>query len=304
MSTLSFIGCKRRNIAKHNGTKDLISFKAIEGISYTEVARRDKNGLSFSNYGYHLEPQWKMSFISNDSTRIFSPFKNQLINFPLTRGYDSIFNTARSWFKVKKMNKDSLLIEMLKYKDGMIDVTGSKVFMLFYADNYIKNILHSNSTTLSQPSSRDSAFIRKLVDDANKDYLKAFAATVPAQLISKSRHVVVTKNITESSFENNFDTSDDYLNPTFYIVINKAYRNFHYSFSVYVDDKGDMFYGIPLIGFFQNFYKETYIKESKAIMETYLKYYLKIIPGSTLGMRHSSIISIHVTGIKQITVAR
>ncbi|OKS86474.1 hypothetical protein [Mucilaginibacter polytrichastri] len=290
--------CKRRNIVAHNGTKDLISFKSIQGITYTEVARRMKNGLAFNEYGYQLEPQWKMSFISDDSTRIYSPIKRQFINFPLTRGYDSIFNTARSWFKVRKMNKDSLLLEMLQYKDGMIDVTGSKVYMLFYTEDYINNTLHSNTIRLRRPCNRDTVFIRQMANIANGNYLKAFAASVPAQLISKSQHVIITKNKTEPLMENNFDTSDDYLNPTFYIVISKAYRNFHYSFSVYVDDKGNLFYRIPLVGFFENNYKEAYIKESKAIMNTYFKYYLNITPGSTLGMRHSSIISIHVRGIK------
>ena len=54
-------GCKRKGIVAHNGTKDIISFKSIQGITYTEVARRMKNGLSFNEYGYQLEPQWKMS---------------------------------------------------------------------------------------------------------------------------------------------------------------------------------------------------------------------------------------------------
>jgi hypothetical protein len=300
ITTIIFIGCKHRNIAAHNGAKDLISFKSIEGIKYTEVARHTKDGLSFNKDGYQMEPQWKMSFISDDSTRIFSPIKNQQINFPLSRGYDSIFNTARSWFKVRKMNKDSLVLEMLEYKDGLIDVTGSEVYMVFYADDYIKITLHSDSLTLRRPCSKDTAFIRGLVDKANNNYEEAFAARVPAQLISKSRQVTVVKNKTEPIMENNFDTSDDYLNPTFYIVINNAYRNFHYSFSAYVGEQGDLLYRIPLIAFTEEGYKEAYIKESKAIMNTYLKYYLTIIPGSTLGMRHSSAISIHVNGIKDV----
>jgi hypothetical protein len=298
--TIFSAGCKRKGIVSHNGTKDLISFKPIEGISYTEVARHTKNGLSFNEDGYQLEPQWKMSFISDDSTRIFSPLKNKPINFPLSRGYDSIFNTARSWFKVRKMNKDSLILEMLKYKNGLIDVTGSGVYMVFYADDYIKNILHSDCVTIRHPYSRDTAFVRRLVGKANNNYEEAFAAREPAQLISKSKQVTVVQNKTEPSMENNFDTSDDYLDPTFYIVINNAYRNFHYSFSAYVGEQGDLLYRIPLIAFTEESYKEAYINESKAIMNTYLKYYLNVIPGSTLGMRHSSAISIHVTGIKKI----
>ncbi len=294
-------GCKRKGIVAHNGPKDLISFKSIQGITYTEVARRTKNGVSFNEYGYQLEPQWKMSFISDDSTRIYSPIKKQLINFPLSRGYDSIFNTARTWLKVKKMNKDSLVLEILNYKDGLIDVTRATIYMVLYADNYIKNTLHSDSRILSRPSRRDTVFISKLVAKANSDYKKAFAARQPAQLISKSPLVRVTKRQTEPTMENSFDISNDYLDPTFDIVINKAYRNFYYSFSVYVDEKGNIFYRIPLVGFYEPNFKVTFIKESQDIMNSYLKYYFKIIPGSTLGMPHASTISLHVKGLTSKT---
>jgi hypothetical protein len=301
--TIIGAGCKRKGIVSHNGPKDLISFKSIQGITYTEVARRMKNGLSFNKDGYQLEPQWKMSFISDDSTRIYSPIKKQLINFPLSRGYDSIFNTARTWLKVRKMNKDSLVLEILNYKDGLIDVTGAKVYMILYADNYIKNTLHSDSTILRRPSRRDTVFISKLVAEANSNYEKAFCARQPVQLISKSPMVKATQRKTEPTMENNFDTSDDYLDPTFDVVINKAYRDFYYSFSMYVDDKGNMIYGIPLVPFTDDGFKTTYIKESQDIMNTYLKYFFKIVPGSTLGMPHSSIISIHVRGVTSVPKA-
>ncbi len=295
--TILGAGCKRKGIVAHNGPKDLISFKSIQGITYTEVARRMKNGLSFNEYGYQLEPQWKMSFISDDSTRIYSPIKKQLINFPLSRGYDSIFNTARTWLKVRKMNKDSMVIEILKYKDELIDVTGAKVYMVFYADNYIKNTLHSDSTILRRPSHSDTAYISKLVSKANSNYEKAFSARQPVQIISKSSMIRVEQRKTEPTMENNFDTSDDYLDPTFDIVINKAYRDFYYSFSMYVDDKGNMIYERPLVPFTDEGFKIAYIKESQDIMNTYFKYFFKIIPGSTLGMPHTSIISIQVRGV-------
>ena len=300
--TIFGAGCKRKGIVSHNGAKDLISFKSIQGITYTEVARRMKNGLSFNEYGYQLEPQWKMSFISDDSTRIYSPIKKQLINFPLSRGYDSIFNTARTWLKMRKMSKDSLVIEILNYKNGLVDVTGAKVYMVFYADNYIKNTLHSDSTILRRPSRRDTAFISQLVAKANSDYKEAFSARQPVQLISKSPMIRAEQEKTEPTMENNFDTSDDYLDPTFYIVINKAYRNFSYSFSMYVDDKGNMIYGIPLVPFTDEGFKTTYIKESQDIMNTYLKYFFKIIPGSTLGIPHTSTISVHVKGLTSAPV--
>jgi hypothetical protein len=55
--TLIYTGCKPVPVVKHGGEKDLISFKSVEGISYTEISRRQKNGLSFNEYGFQLEPQ-------------------------------------------------------------------------------------------------------------------------------------------------------------------------------------------------------------------------------------------------------
>ncbi|OKS86475.1 hypothetical protein [Mucilaginibacter polytrichastri] len=294
---LGVTSCKRKNIVSHNGAKDLISFKSIQGISYTEVARRMKNGLAFNEYGYQLEPEWKMSFISDDSARIYSPIKKQLINFPLSRGYDSIFNTARTWLKVKKMNRDSLVLEILKFSGDSIETKGAKVYMIMYADNYIKNVLHSDSVILRHPSKRDTAFIRGLVAKANSNYTKAFAARQPVKLISLSPLASAIQRKTIPEMQNNFDTSDDYLDPTFDIVINKAYKNFYYSFSVYVDDKGEMHYRRALVDFSMSpEFEAPYNRIAEGIMKSYLKLYFKIIPGSTLGMTHASIISIHLKG--------
>ncbi|WPU95438.1 hypothetical protein SNE25_07870 [Mucilaginibacter sabulilitoris] len=292
------IGCSNNNpnIVKHNGEKDLISFKSIEGISYTEINRRQKNGLSFSEYGYQLEPQWKVNFVSDDSVSIYSPGKKRFLNFPLTRGYDSVFNTARTWLKVKKMSKDSLVLEMLKAQNDSVDIRGAGIYMTFYADNYVKNVLRSDIITLRHASRKDSLFIKSLVTKANSDLKKAFAARQPVAFISKSPSVNVEKWKAEGNLLNNFDTSDDYFNPTFNITINKAYANFYYSFSVYVDEKGQMYYGEPLIAFLGESLRESYIHESQDVMNSYLKYYLQVIPGKTLNMPHTSLINIHVEG--------
>ncbi len=289
-------GCNGPGSSK--GKKELISFRAYNGINYSEVARRQKNGLSFNEYGYQLEPQWKLKFVSDDSVSIYSPTKKAFINFFLTRGYDSIFNAARSWLKVKKITKDSIIMEIIKAQGDSLDISGSKVYMLFYADNYTKNVLHSDTATIRRPSRKDSLFIHSLVTKANADYRKAFAARQPVQLISKSPQVKVVYQTTKPSIENNFDTSDDYLDPTFYITINKAYSDFYYSFTVYVDEHGNMHYGAPLIqlGLSGPGYESGYIRMSTGVMDSYLKYYLNVIPGSTLGMTHSSMISVHVEG--------
>jgi hypothetical protein len=292
------VGCNNNNpkIVKHNGEKDLISFKSIEGISYTEVNRRQKNGLSFNEYGYQLEPQWKLNFVSDDSVSIYSLNKKRFFNFPLSRGYDSVFNTIRTWLKVRKMSKDSLVLEMLKAQNDTVDITGAGVYMTFYADNYVKNVLRSDTTILRRVSRKDSLFIKSLVIKANTDIKKAFAARQPVAFISKSPSIKVEKWKAEGGLLNNFDTSDDYFDPTYNITINKAHTNFYYSFSVYVDDKGQMHYGEPLIAFTGESFRENYIHESQAVMNSYLKYYLQVIPGKTLNMPHTSLINIHVEG--------
>lgn len=294
------IGCRNTNpnIDKHDGERNRISFKSIKGISYTEIKRSQKNGLSFSKDGYELEPQWKVKFVSDDSVSIYSFNKKRFLNFPLTRGYDSIFNTARTWLKVKKMSKDSLVLEMLKAQNDTIDVKGSGIYMTFYADNYVKNVLRSDIITIRHVSRKDSLFVRSLVNKADIDITKAFAARQPVTLISKSSLVTVKRWKAEGDLLNNFDTSDDYLYPTFDIVINKAYGNFYYSFAIYVDKNGQMHYWEPIIGFLDESLKQRYIRESQAIMNSYLKFYLQAFPGKTLNMPHASAINIHVRGIK------
>ncbi|MDN3551138.1 hypothetical protein [Mucilaginibacter aquaedulcis] len=294
--TVLYAGCNS-SANSGNSKKELISFKAFNGINYSEVARRQKNGLSFNEYGYQLEPQWKMKFVSDDSVSIFSPTKNQFINFPLTRGYDSVFNAARSWLKIKKITKDSIIMEILQAKGDMIDIGGSKVYMLFYADDYVKNVLHSDTTILRHPSRKDTLFVKALAEKANQDIKKAFAARQTVQLKSNSPLVTVKQWHTKPDIMNNFDSSDDYLDPTFDINIYKAYQDFSYSFSVFVDNQGQMSYRIPLVDFMgDNDVKQSYIKVSQSIMNTYLKYYLHTIPGSTLGFVHASTITLNVYG--------
>lgn len=295
MIALIYTGCKPAPVIKHNGKKDLLSFKSVEGISYSEISRRQKNGLSFTEYGFQLEPQWKLKFVSDDSVSIYSYDRKAFFNFPLTRGYDSVFNTIGTWLKLRKMNKDSLVLEVLKPEADSLDVTGAGVFMTFYANNYIQNVLHTDLATLRQASRRDSLFIKSLVNRSNSDFKEAFAARQPVVLVSKNPSVKVNKWKAEGDIFNGFDTSDDYFNPTFNITINKAYTNFYYSFSVYVDDRGEMHYGKPLIPFMDGSEK-TFTRLSRAVMNSYLKHYLQVIPGKTLNMVHASLIKLHVEG--------
>jgi len=288
--------CKQPQVVKHNGEKDLISFKPVWGVAYSEISRRTADGLSFTEYGYQMEPQWRINFVSNDSASIYSPTKGRFINFPLTRGYDSIFNTARTWLKVKVMDRDSLKLEMIDSYGDTVDTRGTKMYMTFYADEYIKNTLHTDTAILRRASRKDSLFIRALSDAANKDYTKAFAARQPAFLTSTSPLVKVKKWVAEGDLLNHFDTSGDYMNPTFDVGISKAHSDFYYSFSVYIDADGQMHYNKPLVPFVGESLRDDYIRLSTAVMNSYFKHYLKVTPGKTLNMPHTSQISIHVQG--------
>jgi hypothetical protein len=292
-------GCRFKDpsIPGHSG-KPMLSFKKVEGINYTEV-RRQQNGLSFNEYGYHLNSDWKLRFISNDSIALYSPVKKQFLNFPLSCGIDSVFNTNRSFLRMKHMSKDSLIFELLEAKNDSLDLKGTKVYMLFYADNYIKNILHTNAATLQRSNRKDSLFVKGLIKRADSSHTNAFAALNPVQLTSTRSSITVEKKKTIADFLiNNYNTSDDYMSPTYYITINKAYSDFNYSFSAYVDKEGKLFYNTPLIPFGDGGYKQQYVRFSKAIMNTYLKLYVKVRPGQTLGMSHTSLINLYVRGKK------
>jgi hypothetical protein len=137
-------------------------------------------------------------------------------------------------------------MEILIQQGDSLDVKGTKVFMRFYADNYIKNVLHTDTSTLRRPSSKDTSFIRSLSAKSNADYTKAFSARQPAIITSKSPLVMVSRRTTKPDILNNFDNSDDYLDPTYDIVIKNAFKDFYYSFTMYIDDKGNLYFGIPL----------------------------------------------------------
>ncbi len=72
------------------------------------------NGLSFDNNGFQTEPGYKITFLTNDSASVYSPDKKAFINFYVFMEGDSIFNVARSYFKMKHMNKDSLILQVLR----------------------------------------------------------------------------------------------------------------------------------------------------------------------------------------------
>jgi hypothetical protein len=272
----------------------------LPGIHYTEVKRRLANGLSFDSFGYQQEPSWKLTFPVDDSAHIYSPDRKKFYYFPVTFDHDSIVNMARTWLRVKQVTKDSLVFQVLKVEGTTIYLTAAKLYMTFYADDYIKNKLHTTAENLMRPSKADTAYIRKLSAFVNTHPDTAFAARVPALLSSKSSNIKVEKVKVEpdpSITYNKDDKADEYFNPEYNITINKAYDDFNYSFSVFIDDKGQMKFGQSTI-FLGDDFKESHLRVMKGILDGYLKLYLNVKPGTTLGIPHTSTVILHVSGVK------
>jgi len=277
-------------------TKNLI--KTIKGIKYTEVRRLFDNGLSFSPVGYQLVPEWRISFPSLDSVNIYSPRKQRFLNAPVVFDHDSIFNVAWAWLRLKQLSKDSLKFEVLHVTNNVIDDEKVHVFMTFYANDYIMNVLHKDTNNIWKPSRKDTAYIKAMTLKANSNPENAFAGTDPVTLTSKSPLVSVVKETVPLDDVNGGKSYDEYLLPTFDISIKKAYDDFNYLFSAYVNEKGELIFRKSNQEIMPEF-KESTTAAMKGITDGYLKLYLKVTPGSTLGIPHTSIILLNVTGYKK-----
>jgi len=286
---------KAQKALEANHTKSLI--KIIQGIKYTEVRRRFDNGLSFSPVGFQLVPEWKISFPSMDSVNIYSPKKGRFLNAPVVFDHDSIFNVAWAWLKLKYLKKDSLQFMVLHVKNNVIQDEKVHVFMTFYSNDYIKNVLHTDTTNLWRPSRKDTLYIKAKAELANRIPDSSFAGTEPAGLTAKSKLISVKKE-TIQDYDMESKSYDTYLLPTYDIVIHKAYQDFNYLFSAYVDDKGNLVFRKSNQFSYPEFKKST-TATMKAITDGYLKAYLTVTPGRTLGIPHYSIILLNVTGYKK-----
>jgi hypothetical protein len=275
-------------------TKNVI--RNLLGIKYTEVRRKFDNGLTFSPVGYQLVPEWRISFPSMDSVNIFSPKKQRFLNAPVVFDHDSVFNVAWAWLKLRYMNKDSMQFMVLHVHDNIIQDEKVHVFMTFYANDFIKNVLHSDTNRLWKPTAKDTAFIKAKTLAASKNAELAFAGTEPAQLIVKSPLITVKKEPVADEVDGG-RSYDAYLSPTYDIVIRKAYDDFAYTYTAYVDEKGTLIFRKSGQLMSPEFEKSTN-DAMKGITDGYLKLYLDVKPGKTLGIPHTSIIFLNVEGRK------
>jgi hypothetical protein len=163
---------------------------------------------------------------------------------------------------------------------------------------YIKNVLHSDTNKLREPTRLDTEYIKAKSILANKIPDSAFAGTDPATLRSRSPLVTCTKEIVPPDDVNGGKVYDNYLLPTYNIKIHHAYQDFSYLYSVFVDDKGNMIFRKPNQMIDAEF-KQSTLAIMKGITDSYLKLYIEVKPGKTLGIPHRSIVLLNVVGYKK-----
>jgi hypothetical protein len=274
-----------------------LTFKSIIGIHFTEVRRRLGSGRSFSDNGYQAVPSYQITFLKNDSASIYSPNRKAFLNFLVFVEQDSIFDVAHSFFKLKFMSRDSMVLQVLKVVSDTLRSKQSLIYMTFYADDYIKNVLHTTAQALQKPDRRDTLFIKQRTALADKIPDSAFAAPQPAVLKSISPNLTVSKEKVKADVSNNFDASENYMNPQYDITITKAYEDFSYPIYAIVDTKGQIIF-YHSINYIEPEYRETTIKTIKGIIDGYLKAYMTVTPGTSLGIKHASWVLLNLVGKK------
>jgi hypothetical protein len=276
-----------------------LDFSSIVGIRYHEVKRRFSTGLSFNEMGFQQEPTWIIQFKSNDTVSAWSPQKLRMQPFYLLFDHGNVYNFAKEYFRIKKISKDSLLFQRLHLKGKEIssDIR-SDVNIVYYSEDYIKNKLKTTVTALQKPTRADTAYIKKLVARSEQDPSNAklaFAGRQPVVFTPKSPIVQVKKISTVNTLMGRTE-SYDYLFPKYRIQISKAYQDFAYEISAVVDSKGKIH--MTQLYFIQSEFMESKSKTVQGILDVYVKNLLKVSPGSTLGIPHSSEIKLILVGKK------
>jgi len=274
------------------------SFKSVEGIKFIEVRREFDTGFSFSKQGFQQVPEWTLYFLPGDSVKIYSPFEKRYIFYPIYYDHGNVINFAREWLRLIHVNKDSLVLQLLQVQSKEVKKDLSNVYMRFYSENYINNVLHANPDSLRKPTKADTLYIKRLIQRANAHPLVSdslFSARNPVIFESRIKEIRVSK--TEIPKDDiNYSASNEYLNPEYTISIRKAYKDFAYSFLALVDDKGKITVGKFAV--LEKEFEEPRRKVLQGIIDVYLQRFLDITPGKTLGIPHATEVMITVTGTK------
>ena len=296
-------GGSERKSDKNNSTsssenEEGLTFRDVSGVRFYEVKRRFSNGLSFNKDGFMLKPTWILEYKAPDTMLAYSPEKKGMEAFYLQFDHGRVYNFAREFFRVKKIAKDSLILQRLQV-DARVITKGevSDVNCVYYTKDYIEKVLKTTVGELQRPTKADTAFIKKLSErtyknPANPD--SAFAATEIVDLKPNSKNVSL--KLIGYADSGAHRKSFAYMYPEYRIEINKSYKEFRYRFSVIVDVKGNLY-----VNRIQGVLPEDMPHRKKLIQgiaDVYLKNLLHIQPGTTLGIPHSSEITISLVGNK------
>ncbi len=271
-------------------------FKPFAGTDYYEVRRSFDNGLAFDTIGFEQEPIWHINFVNNDTILIFSPDSNAMLRYSIYYDRDSIFHFGREWFRVKSLDTDSLLLQRLTVVNKHVKEARSNVYMKLYSERFIRDSLKTSVKELRKPRANDSAFVAKRVAQANRNPVNIdsiFSARQAVQLKASNPNIEVKRRWFSETDRLNQSAAYEYLYPEFDVVINKAYKDFYYPFSVIVDAKGKIHLGKFVT---TEDFQESRKKVLEGIIDVYLKNWLEVTPGSTLGMPHSTLIMLRVRG--------
>ena len=130
-----------------------------------------------------------------------------------------------SWLVLHKMSKDSLVFQSLRVNDKkeiLLNDEGSKVFMTFYAEGYLKTKNPAVIRMMGLPGAKDTAYIRERSKLANTHPDSAFSAREPVALKSTSPNVIAERVVKTEDPLADMDPAEDYLYPEYNITIHHA----------------------------------------------------------------------------------
>jgi hypothetical protein len=295
---VSFCACSGNSNKNDNdaSTEENLTLRDVNGIRFYEVKRRFSNGLSFNKDGFMLAPTWIIEYKAPDTMLAYSPEKKGMEAFYLQFDHGRVYNFAREFFRVKVIAKDSLILQRLQV-DARVITKGevSDVNCTYYTKDYIEKVLKTTIGELQRPTKADTAFIKKRSASTYKHPSNpdtAFAATEIVNFKPNSKNVSV--KLIGYADSGAHRKSYAYMYPEYRVEINKSYKEFRYRFSVIVDVKGNLY-----VNRIQGVLPEDMPHRKKLIQgiaDVYLKNLLHIKPGTTLGIPHSSEITISLVG--------
>jgi len=276
------------------------SFAPIVDVDFYEVRRSFDNGLAYDSIGFVQEAEWHIKFTREDAVQIYVPGSDSSFNFQITHDHDSFFHFARESWKVVDLHPDSMMLQRLSLDGLKVNKIRSNVYMRFYSKDYLRR-LGIPLAELRKPRRHDSLFVAEMVARANRnltDVDSSYSSKNFPRLVSKSPLLKITRRQRDSLELAGQSAAYYYLYPEYDIVIDKAYKDFYYTFSVLVGPDGTLrlgkFFVMPE-------FEESRKRVLSGIVSVYLQNLLEIQPASTLGLPHNSVVYLRVRGRKTPT---